>query len=55
MSIFKGAMDACYVTLAKEKTISEEIEISKIVHSIEEVYKIVDAVKKLVDTLNQPV
>ena len=35
--------------------IAQEIEISKIVHSIEEVYKIVDAIKKLVDTLNQPV
>ncbi len=29
MLVFKGAMDACYVTLAKEKTISEVIEISK--------------------------
>ena len=29
MSVFKDAMDACYVTLAKEKTISEVIEISK--------------------------
>jgi hypothetical protein len=29
MSVFKSAMDACYVTLAKEETISEEIEISK--------------------------
>lgn len=31
---------------------AEEIEISKIVHSIEEVYKVVDAIKNLVDTLN---
>lgn len=29
MSVFKVAMDACYVTLAKENTISEVIEISK--------------------------
>ncbi|MEK0159738.1 hypothetical protein WLQ65_11455 [Pseudoalteromonas piscicida] len=29
MSVFKDAMDACYVSLAKEKTISESIEISK--------------------------
>lgn len=29
MPVFKGTMDECYVTLAKEKTISEVIEISK--------------------------
>ena len=29
MSVFKDAMDACYVTLAKEKTISEVIEIAQ--------------------------
>ena len=29
MSVFKDAMDACYVTLAKERTVSEVIEISE--------------------------
>lgn len=32
--------------------IAQEIEISKIVYSIEEVYKIADAVKNLIDALN---
>lgn len=32
MSVFKDAMDACYVTLAKEKTVFEVIEISEAGH-----------------------